>query len=344
MKIVHVLAFLVVITSCKDTKKSEYSIVDSSGNIDVMASNEHPGKKFMETLCYTCHDATTVEEARLGPPMVAIKRRYLMGGRTRDEFINEILTWTENPTQEKAKMRGALDRFGVMPYLGFPKDSIKQIAAYLYDYDIDQPEWFEEHYQKNHDNGQGRGNGMGRGQGNGKQLQNHKGQGITADYADIGLKYALSTKAQLGKNLMKAIQDKGTIGALEFCKIRAIKITDSMSVRHNSIIKRVSDKARNLKNKGNSKELEYIETFKELVKSNSDIEPIVEEINGEVNFYYPISTDAMCLQCHGMPNEEVTLATLSTLKKLYPSDKAMGYRTGQVRGIWSINFTKNSIK
>jgi len=299
----------------------------------------------METLCYTCHDATTLEEARLCPPMAAIKRRYLLEGGTRDEFINEILAWTEKPSLEKAKMRGAVDRFGVMPYLAFPKDNIKEIAEYLYDNDIDQPEWFEEHYQKNHGNGQGMGKGRGmggsQGKGMGKGKQMRKGMGkndATAEYSDIGLKYALSTKAQLGKNLMKAIQEKGTVGAVEFCNIAAMKLTDSMSVMHNAIIKRVSDKARNPKNMTNAKELGHIETFKEQVKTGSDIDPIVEEINGEVNFYYPITTNTMCLQCHGTPNEQITSATISALNKLYPEDKATGYDLGQVRGIWSINY------
>ena len=345
MKIVYILAILLVITGCKDAKNSEYTIVDNPANIDVVASNEHPGKKFMETLCYTCHDATTLEEARLGPPMAAIKRRYLMEGGTRDEFINEILAWTEKPSLEKAKMRGAVDRFGVMPYLAFPKDNIKQIAEYLYDHEIDQPEWFEEHYQKNHGKGQGmgRGRGMGGGQGKGMGKQMGKGMGqndAPAEYSDIGLKYALSTKAQLGKNLIKAIQEKGTVEAVEFCNIEAMKLTDSMSVMHNAIIKRVSDKARNPKNMANEKELGHIAAFKEQVKAGSDIDPIVEEIYGEVNFYYPITTNTMCLQCHGTPNEQVTSETLNALTALYPSDKALGYTINEVRGIWSIAFNK----
>ncbi len=343
MKIVYVLAVLLVITGCKDAKKDEYTIVDNPANIDVVASNEHPGKKFMETLCYTCHDATTLEEARLGPPMVAIKRRYLMEGGTRDEFINEILAWTGKPSLQKAKMRGAVDRFGVMPYLAFPKDNIKEIAEYIYDYEIDEPDWFEEHYQKGRGNRQGKGMGKGKNGGMGKGKQMRKGMGqndAPAAYSDIGLKYASSTKAQLGKNLMKAIQEKGTVGAIEFCNIEAMKLTDSMSVMHNAIIKRVSDKARNPKNMANVKELEQIAAFKELVKAGFDIDPIVEETNGEVNFYYPITTNTMCLQCHGTPNKQVTSETLSALTSLYPSDKALGYTINEVRGIWSIVFNK----
>lgn len=341
MKIVYVLAILLVITSCKEAKKSEYTKADKKDTLDVIASDSHPGKKIMETLCYACHDATTTEENRLGPPMAAIKRRYLIGGRTKDEFINDILAWIVKPTLEKSKMPGAVDRFGVMPFLPVPEENIQQIAEYLYDYEIEQPEWFEEHYQKSHGRGQGMGNGMGKGLGKGMGRQQRFGQNTTVDdYSNIGLKYALSTKAQLGKNLMKAIAEDGTVGAVEFCNLQAIKLTDSMSVMHNAIIKRVSDKPRNPNNMANAKELGHIAVFKELVKAGSDIDPIVEEINDEVNFYYPITTNTMCLQCHGTPNEQVTSETLTALTALYPSDKALGYNVDEVRGIWSIVFDK----
>ena len=341
MKIVYILAILLVITGCKDAKKSEYTKADKTDTLDVIASESHPGKKIMETLCYTCHDATTTEENRLGPPMAAIKRRYLIGGRTKDEFTNEILAWIAKPSLEKSKMPGAVDRFGVMPYLPAPEENIKHIAEYLYDYDIEQPEWFEEHYQKSHGRGQGMGNGMGKGMGR----QQRFGQNTTVnEYSDIGLNYALSTKAKLGKNLIKAIEEDGTVGAVEFCNIEAMKLTDSMSVKHNAIIKRVSDKTRNPKNMANAKELGHIAAFKEQVKDGSDIDPIVEDINGEVNFYYPITTNTMCLQCHGTPNEQITAMTFNALNKLYPEDKATGYDEGQVRGIWSINFESNSLK
>ena len=87
-----------------------------------------------------------------------------------------------------------------------------------------------------------------------------------------------------------------------------------------------------------------IAAFKELVKAGSNIDPIVEEINGEVNFYYPITTNTMCLQCHGTPNEQITSTTFNALNKLYPEDKATGYDLDQVRGIWSINFETNSVQ
>lgn len=49
----------------------------------------------------------------------------------------------------------------------------------------------------------------------------------TMAYAERGVKYAMNTQAVLGKNLMQAIQETGTSGALSFCNEKAYPLTDS---------------------------------------------------------------------------------------------------------------------
>jgi hypothetical protein len=157
-------------------------------------------------------------------------------------------------------------------------------------------------------------------------------------YSERGLKYALSTKAVLGKNLMSKIQKEGTLAALKFCNIKAYPLTDSMSVVHKAVIKRVSDKPRNYKNKASAEENEYISIFKKDIKLNKESEPIVVETKEKVSFYYPIKTNSMCLQCHGKSTSDIKINTLKHIKELYPNDLATGYSENQVRGIWSITF------
>jgi len=155
--------------------------------------------------------------------------------------------------------------------------------------------------------------------------------------ADLGLKFAMSTKAQLGKNLMGTIQSKGTEEAVTFCNVRAYPLTDSMAIAQNVIIKRVSDKPRNSNNIASLKEIDHIEKFKKELTSGQKIEPIIEPLdNDSIQFYYPIVTNKMCLQCHGEPNKDIKSTVLEKLTDLYPDDKATGYSEDQVRGIWSI--------
>ncbi|OBX21633.1 uncharacterized protein DUF3365 [Gelidibacter algens] len=164
--------------------------------------------------------------------------------------------------------------------------------------------------------------------------------GDTLAYAGRGLRYALSTQAVLGKNLMQAIQKAGTSGALSFCNEKAYSLTDSMAVVQNASIKRVSDKPRNLANQANAEELEYIETFKEIISNQESPNPIVKDSDTKMRVYYPILTNAMCLQCHGKPNKNIETPILTKLALLYPEDKAIGYAENEVRGIWSVSFNK----
>lgn len=334
MKKVYLLTILsLFLVSCNNSKNKKLSAFDTQ-----MEANKHPGKKLMETNCYTCHSPTASQSDRIGPPMIAIKKHYIDDNTTKEEFIADIQSWIKNPNAQDAKMHGAVKRFGVMPKQAFPEETIAKIADYMFDYDIDQPEWFEKHF--NEEKGNQRGQGKGQGQGQGMHKQQAETNFEDLPYAERGLKYALSTKSVLGKNLMGTIQKKGTLEALAFCNEKAYPLTDSMSVVHNASIKRVSDKPRNQNNQANDKELTYINSFKNDIKNKKEPKPIVDLIDNKVHVYYPITTNTMCLQCHGKPNQDINRPTLNSLANLYPKDKAIGYSINQVRGIWNISFDK----
>jgi len=341
MKAIIILILTVFFLSCNSPKNKDYV------NAEVITSETeegHPGKKLMETYCYACHSATASEEDRLAPPMIAIKKHYLTSDTSKDVFIKAMQEWIKNPTEENAKMYGAVRRFGVMPNTPYPEETIEQIADYMYDNTIEQPEWFEAHFNEGKGKGKGMGKGMGKGNGkgngNGMNKQQAEVNFETLPYGKRGLKYALATKAVLGKNLIGTIQKKGTLEALEFCNEKAYPLTDSMSVVHNAIIRRVSDKPRNAANQANMIELAHINSFKNDVKNNITPTPIVDQMDDSVNVYYPITTNTMCLQCHGKPNNDIDPKTVDALRRLYPNDKAIGYENNQVRGIWSIAFEK----
>ena len=136
---------------------------------------------------------------------------------------------------------------------------------------------------------------------------------------------------------MGAIQKKGTLAALDFCNIKAMPLTDSMATKHKATIKRVSDKNRNPNNKANAEELKYIAQFKTDLAAKKEIKPVVIEKENKVQFYYPIETNTMCLQCHG---KQIKPEVSKQIMKLYPKDLAIGYNENEVRGIWSITFEK----
>lgn len=160
------------------------------------------------------------------------------------------------------------------------------------------------------------------------------------DYLALGKTIATSTQAVLAKNLVDAINKSGTEYALAFCNTKAIALTDSMSQVLRASIKRVTDKPRNPGNQANQNELIYLEEQKNrLLKGDSAISAI-GEVEGKMIGYYPIITKAMCLQCHGKKDVNISSTTYATIRKLYPSDNAIGYGENELRGLWVIEMAK----
>lgn len=159
------LLMLLAFSSCSNkAKTTSVAYVD----VSVVENDPHPGKQLMETYCYVCHSPTASEDDRLGPPMIAVKKHYITEDTTQEEFEAALQNWIKNPNEEDAKMFGAVRRFGVMTKTPFPEDAITQIADYIFNNDIEQPEWFEEHFKQGQGKGKVKGKGKGKGMGKGK--------------------------------------------------------------------------------------------------------------------------------------------------------------------------------
>lgn len=344
MKLISSLLLVFLLISCNTNNRTEYlAIADSNGNSEMAIFQEHPGKKLMENNCNICHSPKASEEEMVAPPMIAIKMHYISEDTSKEDFVNDIVEWSKNPSVEISKMPGAIKKFGLMPYQFYPEGTIRQIADYMFDTEIDEPGWFAEHFSKMHGNRPMMKGKMGKMGKMGKRKGMRKNQANTMDQLSIeerGMKMAQTTQAELGKNLMGKIQKNGVIAALDFCNVAAMPITDSMATYHNAYLKRVTDKPRNPKNQANTAELQYIETFKNQVAAGEEVNPIVVTMGDDVRFYTPITTNSMCLKCHGTPGKELETLTLNTINELYPNDEATGYAENEVRGMWSINFEK----
>ena len=45
----------------------------------------------------------------------------------------------------------------------------------------------------------------------------------------------------------------------------------------------------------------------------------------------------LCLKCHGQPEREIAPSTMEVLRRLYPEDRATGFRLGELRGMWRVD-------
>lgn len=157
-----------------------------------------------------------------------------------------------------------------------------------------------------------------------------------AEYQEKGQTLASSTQKVLASNLINAIEEQGAEHSLEFCNIRAIPLTDSMSTVLNAHIKRVTDQPRNPDNQANKVELAYMEEAKSKLKNTGEIQPILIQHDGKVTAYYPIIINQLCMQCHGKESQDINKTTLAKINNLYPNDEATGYVVGELRGLWVV--------
>lgn len=160
------------------------------------------------------------------------------------------------------------------------------------------------------------------------------------DYLKQGKNIATATGTVLMNNLLTAINEDDTAGALRFCNAKAIALTDSMGTTLQAKVRRVSDKNRNPKNEANELELAYIDLAKSQINSNGGAKPQLLEDGDKMLAYYPIMINGMCLQCHGSKNTDIAEKTLKEINIRYPNDKATGYVSGDLRGIWVITMNK----
>jgi hypothetical protein len=151
--------------------------------------------------------------------------------------------------------------------------------------------------------------------------------------------------ALLSTNLLLAIEQHGVSNALPFCSAQALPLT-SLVARTNGVeLRRVSHKARNPANQANEAEQALILRLQTGGSTEARPQPmVVGTAPDTVTFYAPIViSDALCLKCHGQPEEDIALDDLVTIRRLYPSDAATGFKLGDLRGLWRVDFKRSAL-
>ena len=89
--IIPVAIFMLVLASCQDTKKKDYSNqTDIEVNAITYTASNHPGKKLLKSKCYLCHNPSADHDNRIAPPMVAVKSHFKTDDITKEEFAISI--------------------------------------------------------------------------------------------------------------------------------------------------------------------------------------------------------------------------------------------------------------
>ena len=165
---------------------------------------------------------------------------------------------------------------------------------------------------------------------------------------EIGNAAVVKLMGELKRNLGMALKEGGFPRAIRFCAQKAQELTQKVNRELVVVkVKRVSDRYRNPADKPDTLDLKVINYFKEKLREGK-LPPyyIVEsEKNGErvVIYYKPIRVAPFCLNCHGNPtrmNPEV----LRILREKYPHDRALGYKPGDLRGVFKVTIPEKELK
>ena len=209
--------------------------------------------------CSSCHSLVSTPNS-IAPSIGEIKQAYTNNAKNEEEFLAKLNLYIKEPSAENSVQADWVAKYGIMPKMGFSEKRLKSSLVYLYQKDWGSKEWTER---------------------NQKWLADPKSlsKQLLSDMTPLehAQGAAMKTKSALGSQLMKAIKERGTEGAIQFCNTAAIPLTQKMSQDLKMDISRVSDRARNPNNQASESEKKIIEKYKIDVSKGNKLSPTVVE-------------------------------------------------------------------
>jgi hypothetical protein len=154
---------------------------------------------------------------------------------------------------------------------------------------------------------------------------------------DEARRIAASVPPRLLTTLQEEISKGGFEGAIRACRDFAPKLAAQASAESGWAIRRVSLRNRNPKAVPDAWERAVLEEFDRRAAVGESLAALEKgEAVGtgaalEYRYLKALPTQELCLACHG-PVDRISPAVRTRLAELYPQDRAMGYRVGEIRG------------
>jgi len=162
----------------------------------------------------------------------------------------------------------------------------------------------------------------------------------------IGDKIAKDLITSLQGEMMKAVKEGGFENAVNVCNLKAISLTDiaAQATDKDVEIKRTTNKYRNPQNAPNDIEQKALNYYHSLLADNQQltgtyIQKVEENEITEYYYYKPMKVNGTCISCHGEVSQ-IKSDVLNEINKLYPDDKATGYKEGDFRGLIRIKISE----
>jgi hypothetical protein len=150
-----------------------------------------------------------------------------------------------------------------------------------------------------------------------------------------GVKYIKMLGQALKKEVISKMKEDPT-GALAmgFCSTKAQQITEKINnqLPDYADVRRTALKVRNPKNAPDATDTQVMEAYQKAIEEGkfNPKETKMVEVNDTYRIYKPLVTKKLCLTCHGA---NISDDIRAVLKKVYPNDKATGFKEGDLRGV-----------
>lgn len=140
--------------------------------------------------------------------------------------------------------------------------------------------------------------------------------------------------------LKGAMEAGGPVGGIAVCHEQAPQIAADISQRSGWTVARTSLKVRNPASAPDAYATEVMQEFQQRIakgEAAADLTKaeVVEEGGVKVfRFIKAIPTGELCLTCHGT---DVKPELKAKLQELYPDDQAIGFKPGDMRGVFTLS-------
>ena len=141
--------------------------------------------------------------------------------------------------------------------------------------------------------------------------------------------------APFKQDLLQALRDglaQGPVEAIAACQLKAPEIADALS--HDGV--RLGRTSHRLRNPSNAAPEWVVPILEAYANNQSDRAPTTVSLGNDRSGYVePIILQPLCLTCHG---DNLAPEVASRIEALYPTDRAVGYQVGDLRGVFWAEF------
>ncbi len=139
-------------------------------------------------------------------------------------------------------------------------------------------------------------------------------------------------RKDLGAALQEALAQKGAEAAIDTCRLEAPRLAKALTTPGISV-GRTSHRLRNPDNAPEKWMIPLLEEFRRIDPEPGGFRTVSLGSRG-TGYVEPIYMQPLCATCHG---ENVDASLLARIREQYPSDQAVGFRVGELRGLfWSV--------